>query len=439
MGTQASVVGVAGVVLLVMVVVAALLLRHSRRQPSPANTEFDVERDVTLNAVPDDAGTFAIQTHGLQARGQPELEMAKVPAAYTHEAGVILRATGRYLVNVMDQNRSLKDGETLGMAVGDLWVSLRAHASTLSDGGTRFRLSDYEPDENKQFDAHAFATVKVAQAWEALHGEESNEERALELVNESLSLWPGSDQGWAGQPGDKMNPENVFAYLTRASLTKDPEEGDRDYATALKRSEGLRLTDLGMTHEQLAELDRSEFDAAWELVDRLSSTLTMPTTPGVGPALFTSPIVYLTETGELAALMTMVPWNLKKYAATKLPDTYRSLAYELVKRASTHPVSVLTATRETHWFYEPFNVKPWHKVLAPAGPKAARIVSIVRADLQRRYVAGLSLEDVREIYGLSPKSAANRGRERMVQLRANEEREFVAAVSLEALQPTTAP
>jgi hypothetical protein len=287
--------------------------------------------------------------------------------------------------------------------------------------------------------SQAIATVKVAKAWLALAEESgSAHESALALINDAIALWPGDPKfrERRGPAGATLNYENYLAYLTKAALTEDDAEADNAYREALHRSALYELEELGVKPEKFKGLGEAELEAAWKAAEASGATTEMPAMgPPGGPSFVLSPIVYSTEQGELAAHVAIVPWNLKRYAATKLTDEYMALAWELVRHASTHPGDVLAAARETHWFYESKPVPPgaesnMQKVLGSSVPVAARIMSIVRADLQRRQVAGLKPEQVRAVYGLELKAEALRtARDLMEKLRAEEAREFAAAVS----------
>jgi hypothetical protein len=402
-------------------------------------SRFDANRDIVIDGEPDEAGHYRMWTQGLSARGQPELEMVKVPEAHARDAGAILNAVANYLVNDLPKGRSLKDGESLAVSAGQILVPLRARSSTLPEGSRGFRLLDFSGESLEMMASQAIATVKVAKAWLSMTAESgSDHESALALIDDAIALWPGDPEfrERRGPAGATLNYENYLAYLTKAALMEDDAEADNAYREALQRSALYELEELGVKPERLKGLGEAELEAAWKAAEASGATTEMPAMglPG-GPSFVISPIVYSTEQGELAAHVAIVPWNLKRYAATKLTDEYRALAWELVRHASTHPGDVLAAARETHWFYEskpvPLGAESnMQKVLGSSVPIAARIMSIVRADLQRRQVAGLKPEQVRAVYGLELKAEALRAaRDLMEKLRAAEAREFAAAVS----------
>jgi hypothetical protein len=379
--------------------------------PGAADTS---DIDITVD---DETDTVRLRTTTLAQVKHPELELADVPKARAEDGARVLDVVARYVAKQhvvaageLLEIRGPRAALVVGLAVPpDEGKKKKGFFSRLI-GGKPEVLRLVEPDESMEHPKTLLSTMSLWRAVSAVA--EDEHEVAKELMLDSVKWFPGDpkrrDAPQLG--GASFNWENHLAYAMLARL--DQENAVDWLDKALSRADTFELDRLGDTAEELAAESRGA------LIETLGTVLDYnlhhyrvdDEAPGV--SMISSPIWLhgVGSQGEPLAdrTVSVLPTPFANYyykgevAERLASDTelHELLASVVSTHAKKSPARLGMLVDEIRAIYESAEDGEMFDEHTPRYVMGMQILSLLAADAGRRLAAGLTLGELRVLYGL---------------------------------------
>ncbi len=379
--------------------------------PGAADTsDIDIQVD-------DEQGTVCLRTTTLGNVKHPELELADVPKARAEDGARVLDVVARYVAKQhvvaageLIEIRGPRAALVIGLAAApDEGKKKKGFLSRLI-GVKPTVLRIVEPDESMEHPKTLLSTMALWRAVTALA--EDEHETAKELMLDSVR-WFRGDPKRRDAPqlgGASFNWENHLAYAMLARLDQENAVDWLDKAFA--RADTFELDRLGDSADELA----AESPAA--LIETLGTVLdhnlhhyrVNEEAPGV--SMISSPIWLhgVSSQGEPLAdrTVSVLPTTFANYyykgeVKKRLADDselHRLLASVVLTHAKASPARLGVLVDEIRAIYESAEDGEMFDEQTPPYVLGMQILSLLAADAGRRLAAGLTLGELRVLYGL---------------------------------------